>query len=180
MSASAKREINVGLIVVALALLSIFVVIPSGVVVPESIDIAVMSPDFWPLVVSIAAGLAGVFVTLGGVIELKRADKNGPEHSPMDETLPIELEGDEYRPFGEATLRVVVTVGVLLALYFLVPFIGIVVGTMVMLVILIRFSGETRWKFIIPIAIILPSLLYVFFVYVANIPMPIGIFEQFR
>lgn len=180
MSFKAKREINIGLIVIAMALLSIFVVIPSGVVVPESIDNPVMSPDFWPLVVSVAAGLAGGFVVFGGVLDLKRADKGGPAHSPLDDTIPIDPEGDEYRSFGEASFRVLVTVGVLLALYFLVPHVGIVACSMMMLVFLIRFSGETRWKFIIPIAIILPTILYVFFVYVANIPMPIGIFEQFR
>ncbi len=45
---------------------------------------------------------------------------------------------------------------------------------------MIRFTGETRWRLIVLIAIILPAVLYAFFVYVANVPMPLGLFEQFR
>lgn len=172
-------EIRVGLIIIVLALLSLFVLIPSGVTVPESVEIRVMSPDFWPLVVSIAAAIAGVFVLVGGVLELKHHHLTEITTTP-DESIPVETHDNVYRPFGEAAVRVAVTVGVLFALYFAIPHIGIVVGCMALLIFLIRFTGEKRWTMIIAIAVILPLILYGFFVYVANVPMPLGVFEQFR
>ncbi len=104
MSANPKREIQVGIGVVALAAFSIFVVIPSGVTVPESIKVRVMAPDFWPLIVSTIALIAGVLVLIGGVLDLGRGKISTTTHS-LDDSVPLDMEGDSYRPFREATVR---------------------------------------------------------------------------
>lgn len=174
-----NREIRVGFAVIFLALLSIFVVIPSGVDVPSNVEVRVMAPDFWPLTVSVAAAIAGGFVLIGGILEQQRRRLSAVSSMP-DESVPTEKADSEYRPFIEGAVRVAGVLGVLLGLYFLIPTIGIVVGCMALLVFLIRFTGETRWMYIVTIALILPVILYAFFVYVANVPMPLGVFEQFR
>lgn len=179
MSIFGNRDIRVGLAIMLIALSIVFILIPSGVRVPQNVEVRVLSPDFWPITVSLIAGIAGAFVFLGGVLELKRAHLSEVTSMP-DESVPVESEGDEYREPGEATFRVVVIVGVLFALYFTAEIAGFVLGNMILLIFMIRFTGEKRWKIILPIALILPSLLYGFFVYVASVPIPLGFFEQFR
>lgn len=174
-----NRDTRVGLAIMLIALTIVFFLIPSGVSVPENVEVRVLSPDFWPIIVSLMAGIAGAFVFIGGVLEQKRAHLSETTSMP-DESVPVEGEEGEYRDFGEATFRVVVTVCVLLALYFTADWAGFVLGNMILLVFMIRFTGEKRWKMILSIALILPSILYGFFVYVASVPIPLGIFEQFR
>ncbi len=174
-----NTDMRVGLAVILLALLSVFVVIPSGVVVPSNVEVRVMAPDFWPLTVSMVAAIAGGFVFIGGLLEQKRRRLTEVSSMP-DESVPTDADSSEYRTAGIATLRVVIVVGSLFALYLLIPVVGIVAGCMALLVFLIRFTGEARWKYIASIAVILPSVLYAFFVYVASVPLPLGFFEQFR
>jgi len=53
-----------------------------------------------------------------------------------------------------------------------------VVPGMALIFILMIFSGYRRWWLIILLSLLVPILLYGFFVHVANIPIPLGIFES--
>lgn len=174
-----NRDIRVGLAIMLIAMGIAFVVIPAGVRVPQNIEVQVMSPDFWPLTVSLIAGIAGAFMFVGGVLEHNRTHLSEVTSMP-GESAPVEKEESDYRTFKEATFRVIVSFGALLTLYLTAEIAGFVLGTMILLVFMIRFTGEKRWKIILPIALILPSILYGFFVHVASVPIPVGLFEQFR
>ncbi|MFT7532515.1 MAG: putative tricarboxylic transport membrane protein [Gammaproteobacteria bacterium] len=51
---------------------------------------------------------------------------------------------------------------------------------MVMIFGLMMFAGERRFLLAAAIAISIPLLLYFFFVHIASIPIPLGIFESLR
>ncbi len=174
-----NRDMWTGAAVILLALLSIFFVIPIGVVVPGNVEVRVMAPDFWPLTISMAAAIAGGFVFLGGLLDQKN-QRLSATPAALDEGVSAEARDSKHRSAGTAAARVVAVIGSLFILYLVIPMIGIVAGTMALLVFLIRFTGEARWKYIVSIAIVLPSILYIFFVYVASVPLPLGFFEQFR
>ena len=52
-----------------------------------------------------------------------------------------------------------------------------VIPSIVTILLLVYFAGERRWYLSLLIGVLLPVLLYGFFVYVARIPIPLGIFE---
>ena len=175
----ANREIGLGVAIVLLAALGLLFAIPQGIDMPAGIEVQALAPNFWPTVVMVGAGLAGVIVALQGVIDRKTTPGHDVSATP-EETVPSESGMDDERPFAEATLRVAITLAALFALYFAIPKIGIVVGSMLILVFLMRLAGERRWRMILPISLLLPLALYFFFVHVANVPMPLGIFEALR
>ena len=149
--------------------LVVWVLIPKAVPVPKSIKVAALSPDFWPKI--IAAGLAfmGLVLIAQGIIRIMRE---------RVETMP-EISSDETSipNHGSVYLR---TLGVMIGLliyYALVGPLGIVVSSILAIVAFALLYGEQRFKILIPIAILLPIGLYYFFVKVANIPMPLGLFD---
>jgi hypothetical protein len=54
-----------------------------------------------------------------------------------------------------------------------VPGVALIFGLMV-------FGGERRWGLAATVAAGVPILLYAFFVHVAGIPIPLGVFETLR
>lgn len=177
MTAKTSHELYTGIGVVLLSILGYFVAIPAGIVVPESVDIRALSPDFWPVIVVFVLGLSGVGLTVQGLAETgliggRKRSKDGDQIDRRSEDT-----SDEYT-FGKAALRVVVFMVILFAIYFAIPFIGMVAATIPAIMFLSWYAGEKRWKIIIPLAVVLPLILYFFFVYVANVPIPNGIFES--
>ena len=161
-----NTDFILGIIVIALAIVGTFFFIPKGVVLPEDIETRALSPDFWPLTIMIILGLAGIALT----VQAKFG--NTPQSDGDDES--------QMRPLGEGLIRVILLIAGLLAMYFLIPHIGMVIACAITFALMTLFAGERRMKYIIPIAILLPVLLYVFFVYVANVPLPTGVFEAWK
>lgn len=175
---NANREIGLGLTIVVLSLAGLFIAIPLGVDAPEDIEVRPLAPDFWPFIVLVFAGLAGAVVTLEGLVGRKRPP-HAQDTGTTEEARPDAEPAEQNRPAGEAAMRVAAAIGALFLLYFALPYTGIVAGCMLLLLFMLRFSGERRWHIILAITIVLPLLLYFFFVYVANVPMPMGVFEDF-
>ena len=73
--------------------------------------------------------------------------------------------------------RLLYVVGVLFLFYYAIPKAGMVIPSIVTILLLVYFAGERRWYLSLLIGVLLPVLLYGFFVYVARIPIPLGIFE---
>ena len=147
-----------------------WVIIPIGIVVPKSIDSAALSPDFWPKIVVLIASIASFFVLLEAWRDIGRPEAEGG----------TELDGDIYYPMLQAASRVAAVPIGILVVYFAIAISGIVAGCMILLAVLIRLAGEKRWWLVVLNAVVLPMLLYWFFTYLANIPLPLGLFEQFR
>ncbi len=166
MTKESRSDFILGIIIIALAIIGTFVFIPWGIVLPDDIETRALSPDFWPLAIMILLGISGFALTLQARFAV----------SPM----PDEEEQAKMRPFGEGLLRVGLLVIWLLGMYFLIPHVGMAVSCAITFIAMTLFAGERRWKYIIPIAVLLPLLLYLFFVYVASVPLPVGVFEAWK
>ena len=159
------RERLTGIGVLILGLLIFFLLIPRGVDRPGSVEHAALAPDFWPKIIAAIIILMGLFLT---VAPAKEEGQDGEEGG-------VDAGGWLQRLPGLA-----VALGTLLAFYFLIPLLGMVVPGIVMAFGLMAYAGERRWALGAAIAAGVPILLYVFFMYVASIPIPLGVFESLR
>jgi len=149
-----------GIIILLLGIATFFILIPKGIVVPSNIEVLALSPDFWPRIVAALFSLCGVTM-----IFQSTAEKSDSENeASITSRIP----------------RLTITLLALFAFYFVIPQLGMVVPAIALIFGMMFFSGERRWVMMATTAIVTPLLLYVFFVYIANIPIPLGIFESIR
>ena len=151
-----------GVVVVGLGLLTLFVLIPIGIDSPGDVDVLALAPEFWPLIVASLFTISGIIMTIKPF-----------EEKPDDD----EEEAEEPAPWPERLPRLAIILGVLFAFYFVAPYLGFVIPGIVLIAGLAWFASERRVGMMFLISIIPPVLLYVFFVIIANIPIPLGIFE---
>lgn len=156
MKATTNREIILGLSIVVLALLALFIVIPAGVDPPSNMSLLALAPDFWPNVVMIFMALIGVIITLQGYVKQPRASS------------------DESR----SVLRAMVAIAMLFVYYGLLQQLGFVAASMLTMLAFALLVGEWRLYYVVPLALLLPILLYYFFTHVAIVSIPLGVFED--
>ncbi len=147
-----------GLGVTLLGLFALFVLIPFGIVSPSNVDSLALAPEFWPIII------ASVFTLMGVILATCPSKKETQEQSTS--ILP---------PARLARLAVILSV--LFAVYFLVPLLGMIVSTALIIFGLSWMAGERRWKLLVILSLSVPMLLTIFFLFVANIPIPLGMFE---
>ncbi len=165
MSGIKIQDVLVGGSVVALALVGILVLIPSGIISPGSVDIAALSPEFWPRVVLIGLAVAGSIILFQGFFPSASSDA---EDDIPESTLALPV----------VIAKLVIAVTVLFSYYFAIDYVGIVVSSIVTLVLLMLLGGERRAVILLPVAALLPVLLFYFFTYIANVPLPLGLFQS--
>ncbi|HWI99002.1 MAG TPA: tripartite tricarboxylate transporter TctB family protein [Burkholderiales bacterium] len=85
----------------------------------------------------------------------------------------------EWMPRGEARKRVFVVLGVTAAFIGLLKVLGMVVGTALFLIVLLRYLGRHRWRVTIAIALAAAGLNWLVFVHWLRVPMPEGLFWTF-
>ncbi len=174
MTDKTTRDIVLGFILMGLALLGIFVLIPFGIVVPGEIEIQALAPDFWPLIITVGLGIAGAIVVVQGVVERRTG-------------IPLPIAGEDVEePAGEdsstgmTVARLGTAMAALFVYYFSIRYGGVIVSSFTAIIVFTLLAGERRLRLILPIAVILPVFLYYFFSFVANVPMPLGVFESWR
>lgn len=151
-----------------LGLLTLFVFIPSGVQVPSTVKNIALSPDFWPKIISGMAVLSSLFLIF--------------ETYKMPQPNPDEDDGDadavyNYAP-QVAIARTAIFMVVIFGFYFSLPTLGIVVGSILFLSFAMWFLGERNIIIAGVLCIATPLVLYIFFRYVAGVPIPLGIFAS--
>ena len=171
---SATKEYCVGIGMLIIAVVGWFVVIPAGIDLPSSVEFRALSPDFWPHVVRILLGICGAIVAVQAHFDRQRVGDSIEAATEEEERGEVQFE------FAASAVRVVGALAGLFAAYFAIPHIGIAAAGVVLILASTFVLGERRLKYTVPLAIILPVILYMFFVHVANIPMPLGVFEAFR
>lgn len=179
---SANKELYVGIGMLGLALAGWFIAIPAGIDLPASVEIRALSPDFWPHAVMILLGVCGIIVAVQAYFDTLRADANDETAATGGGETADEIGGQaqvEFDPI-QRTLRVIAALVGLFCVYFAIPQIGIIAAGVLIILVSTFALGERRLKYTVPLAAILPISLYMFFVHVANIPMPLGVFEALR
>ena len=157
------RERLTGVGVALLGLLIFFVLIPWGIDRPGNVEHAALAPDFWPQII------AAIMMALGVLQALRPAPDDDEEDGSEDSGRWL------HRVPGLA-----VALGVLFGFYVLIPSLGMVAPGVAVIFALMVFGGERRWLLAATIAAGVPVLLYAFFVHVAGIPIPLGVFETLR
>lgn len=152
------------------ALSMLFVIIPIGVTVPKSNKVLAMSPDFWIKIIVWFALFLGVYLIFQGL-------RTAKEELSEDEIAAIEEKQTHHHPMGRSVLMVLIAIANLFLYYFLIEWFGMVLASSISMVTFALLCGERRIKIIAPLAALLPVALYYFFLKVASIPMPLGIFS---
>lgn len=153
-----KESRGIGLAVTLLGLLTLFVLIPFGVVSPGRVDSLALAPKFWPIII------ASVFTLMGVTLAIRPGDVDEESRADTDQ-------------FVARIPRLAILLATLFGFYLLVPYFGMVLPGILLIFGLSWFAGEDRWGVIIPISLIVPVVLTSFFTLVANIPIPLGILE---
>ena len=159
-----------GAILTVGSLIMLLVIIPISVQVPKSNKVLALSPDFWIKIIVWITLFLGVYLIFQGI-------KTAREELSEDEIDAIEERKRHHHSMGVSVLMVLIAVANLYVYYYLIEWLGMILASSISVVTFALLCGERRVKIIIPIAAILPVALYYFFLKVASIPMPLGIFS---
>ncbi|BEQ15134.1 tripartite tricarboxylate transporter TctB family protein [Desulfoferula mesophila] len=154
------------------ALIFLFVslwLIPNFILVPSSVQMTGVSPSFWPEVISWGLVGLGIMLACSSLIQIRKT-KAGAARAGEAADNSAAIPKVNPRSVGMACL----TIGAMVGYYFLVDWLGMMLSSMVALLGYTLIYGYRDFKLTVPIAVLVPLVLYFFFVKVANIPMPPG------
>ncbi len=163
-------DVMLGGVIVFINGLLLSVLIPIGVQVPKSNKVLALSPDFWIKIIVWSTLALGVNILIKGIRRSRHELK-------PDEVAAVEEDLEHRHPTQRAVLRAVAAVAGLFAYFFLIQWIGMVAASILAIIGFVLLCGERRLKITLPLAVLLPVGLYYFFVKIASIPMPLGLFE---
>jgi putative tricarboxylic transport membrane protein len=174
-----QQSISVGLFSLGLGLLLHFWLIPNFVSVPGNMARAVLSPAFWPEILAVMAMLAGVFVLVGASkqsSETQVSDASPSSDAPAGESSsasPSQALDQEVSPRSD--LIRLLTFLAAMALYAkYLDYLGMVLASILMLLVSFYLLGEKRIGLVLSVSILLPLVLYAFFLHVAGVSIPQG------
>ena len=153
-----------GFVALLLSLLLIFVAIPFGITSPSNISKIVLSPVFWPQVLSVLLGITGIAL----MVSANGAKVNGVDDNDDNEDLKESTAGGFKRLF---------LMGILMSAYVTaIPKLGLVWTSMIAFVALSVLIKSSRPLTAIITAIVIPLILYLFFAHIAGMSIPQGEF----
>ncbi len=145
--------LGIGVLVFA-GLLEVYI-IPSWVITPQNVNIAVLSPDFWPYIVAGMLAVGAVLLLLQYFLITRR-------------TNPSDMDPPERGP----TVRVGLIAVLMVCYYFILPILGMVWSSVLAYLAFVAIIGMPRKKMALAVSVILPLLLYAFFNHAAGVPIP--------
>jgi len=84
--------------------------------------------------------------------------------------------GDDWLPQGDGRKRLVVVLGVTTAFVALLNVVGMILGTALFLVVLMRVLDRTAWPLTLSVAVATATLNYLVFTYWLRVPFPVSVF----
>lgn len=160
-------------VIVTFSCLALFVLIPIGIEAPGSIDVLALGPSFWPSVICVFLGAMGLIV---GVQALRRARSARSGVTPVEDEQEV-LDAAEAAEAGFAPGRWLAALALLAAYYLGLDSLGMVLASMLALGLFMVLGGERRPAVVLVLAVGVPLALFVFFRFVANVFIPLGVFE---
>ena len=161
-------------VILAFACLALLVLIPTGIEDPGSIDVLALGPSFWPSVICAFLGLMGLIVGLQALRRV-RAARAGAVSGQDDQRDPEALEAEAS---GFSPVRWLAALALLAAYYFGLDRLGMVLTSMLALCLFMVLGGERRPAVVLALSLGVPLALFLFFRYVANVFIPLGVFER--
>lgn len=178
-----QESMTVGLFSLGLGLLLHFWLIPNFISVPGNMARAVLSPAFWPEILAVMAMLAGVFVLVGAF--KPSTDAAQPQEVPSSISASEEKEtasasvpadsfsdGQQEPPSNLLRLTAFVVAMALYAKY--LDYLGMALASVLMLLVSFYLLGERRIGLVLSVSVLLPLVLYAFFLHVAGVSIPQG------
>lgn len=154
-----QQRLGIGACLVALFL--VLVGIPNWVSSPSNVSNIVLSPTFWPYVLTALTGLAG----LGLVLAARHASPNA---------VPDKMDAHD----GNAWLRLAALAVIMILTMFALPRLGMVWTAMIVFIVT-AFLFKTRHpRTALICAVLIPFGLYLFFAHVAGVAIPQGNFVR--
>lgn len=157
-----RREIIFAALTLLASALFAFVVIPAGVTTPASVKHLPLSPAFLPYVLTAGVGLFALIHLLEAIFAA---------HIPGEDEASLGTH-----PRWKS--RVLMLVGLLLVYLLLPDQLGMPVTAMLVTIALMAIGGERRPLILLGVGIGVPLLVYLFFAHVAQVPLPMGLFED--
>lgn len=164
-----QQDFATAVLFAGLGLVAYFVLIPHGIDIPASESNRALSPDFWPRLVVITTVVASFAVFIGA---FKFNSRNGNETNESDIG---DLSNYNFKVMLTRILILLLMFGVF---YSSIQSFGLVVTSSILSIVMMVMFGERRYAMVIAISILLPVGLYLFFRYVAGIPIHLGIFAN--
>ncbi|MFT5894859.1 MAG: putative tricarboxylic transport membrane protein [bacterium] len=155
-----KIQFRLGLGAVLFAAFLVFYLVPFWVTAPDNVPRIVLSPIFWPIV------LAGVLALVGLGLLFSSRTISSPAAVTEDNLV--------HRP--TATARVVTLAVLMISVVYALPYLGLVLTTMLVIVALGLLVKTQHPKTVIICAVLVPLILYVFFAHIAGVAVPQGNF----
>jgi hypothetical protein len=153
-----KKDILAASVFVFFGLLLILLLIPRGVVEPGNVELAILSPSYYPKIISYILILIGLGIFI----------KNFP-NGFFEESEKIEKK---------YLFRILIIFITILTIVFFLPTFGIPLTSGIALLFLLMLGGERRPIIIFLVSTLVPLLIYLFFTKVAQIPIPNGMLES--
>lgn len=151
------------------SLVMLFVIIPISVQVPKSNKVLALSPDFWIKIIVWITLALGAYLIFTGL-------RTAKEKLSEDTIADIEFQKTLHHTMKRSVTMALIAIVAFFVYFFLIDWIGMVLASSIAVIFYVLLCGERRFKIMVPVAVLLPVGLYYFFLKVANIPMPLGIF----
>jgi hypothetical protein len=160
------RDLWLGAGLAVLSALLYLVMIPTGITIPSGVRSPVMSPAFWPNIISLFLLAMSALLFLRAAVTWWRGEM--VSHKSAD------VEGEEERSGFNGQARAVAVIALMFFYYWLILKIGLVPASMAVLLAVGLTTARPHVGLLIIAAPVLPMLLYLFFYKVANVPIPGG------
>lgn len=131
--------------------------IPTWVSAPSNVSRIVLSPTFWPYIITGLIGLSGLYLLVFEHQSETHGDSTDVSENPVKSCLRLVL------------------MAVLMALFLsVVETTGLVIGSMFLFVLVTYIATQKLSTRVVVIGVILPLALYGFFAHVASVAVPQG------
>ncbi len=153
-----RKDVIAGILMLGSGALVIWVLIPLGVAEPKSVKFAALSPSYYPRII------AGALMLLGAGALLRAFTQGNADDQAVDR-------------HPNAVGRTAGFLAILFVLALALNWLGFVLGCGAAVFAAMTLAGERKIWLSAAIALVLPLVLYFFFLKVARIPIPLGILD---
>lgn len=157
-----RRNLIIGMTLVFLGALFLLIIIPIGIKVPGHLPKAATSPAMWPQAAAALLLAAGLILTAFVLVDRHLK-------GPTPGTRPEPLIGN---------WRLVAGVLIMFVCWGLIPILGLPAVSALALAGFGYLMGTSRPWLLGVLAVVLPAVLYAFFTWAANVPVPLGLFLE--
>ena len=171
-----QQSVIVGLFSLVLGLLLHFWLIPNYISVPSNMARLVLSPAFWPEILAGMAGLAGAFVLVGAFGKSSKPNSQDLDSAAnLTEDQQASNVASPLKEVSQPSLIRLLAFVIAMALYAkYLDYLGMALASILMLLVSFYLLGEKRIGLALIVSIVLPLVLYAFFLHVAGVSIPQG------